>query len=118
MEVLINGGLRSEGLTVKVNSPTNDADFALGNKGEALVPFRGTIEGSDEVEQGTLVLIVFNNKDSNKPIVSVDLEPRKDDSNSYAFQLRQRLKALPGLYYFTIEQGEGEIIYAGKFTLG
>ncbi|MBK9017949.1 MAG: hypothetical protein IPM82_30075 [Saprospiraceae bacterium] len=117
MEALVSSGLRSfEGLTFSMTSPSNSAEFTPDKKGETSVRFAGVLEGPSGEPPFEPVLAIFNNKDVAKPLISLPLELKKDAVGS-AFEVRQRLKFLPGLYYFTIEQ-DNELMYAGKFTIG
>ena len=116
MEAAVSSGVRSKNMDVKISSPSNGADFRLNEKREAIVLFAGRVEGISETEPEAFALAVFNNKDATKPLFSVPLEWGKDAAG-WAFEVRQPLKFQPGLYYFTIEQ-EGEVVYAGKFTIG
>jgi hypothetical protein len=54
--------------------------------------------------------------DAAMPLASLPLELKKDAAG-FAFEVRPRLKFQSGLYYFTVEQ-QGEMVYAGKFTIG
>lgn len=115
MDALAIASSRSEGLTIKISSPPNDARFAPDKKGEVLIRFAGTVEGATAV---ALTLNIFDNKNSNKPLLSVPLELKKDaTTGTLTFDFQQQLMVAQGLYYFSIER-EGEApAYAGKFTV-
>ncbi len=116
MEAFVSSGVRSENMDVKISNPSNGADFVVNKNGETSVRFAGTVKGISENKPRALVLAIFNNKDAVKPLLSVPLD-LKAGSGDPTFDMRQQLKYHPGLYYFTIEL-EGEMVYAGKYTIG
>ena len=117
MEAFVNSAFRShDDLSLAMSSPVNSAAFTPNKKGETLIRFAGVLEGFSESEQGVFVVAIFNNKDVVKPLVSLPLKLKKDNTG-WAFDMKQRFKFPLGLYYFTIEH-ENEIIYTNKFTIG
>ncbi len=113
MEYMVSGGVRSGNLEVKISSPANGADFRLGKNGEALIKFAGKMDAEADAD---LVLAIYNNKEVNKPETTLPLDVKKT-TDGWAFEIPQRLKLNPGLYYFAIEKG-GEAVYTGRFTIG
>lgn len=117
MEALVNSSSRSDGdFALNLTVPINNAPFASDKKGETVIRFAGQLSGNTHDPSSELTLNVFNNKDVNSVLVSKSLEV-KLESDVLAFDVRQRMKLPFGLYYFTIQQ-DGDILYAGKFTIG
>lgn len=115
MEAFVVASSRSQGLTVKISSPPNDTRFAPDKNGEVLIRFAGTVESAPGV---TLTLMIFDNKNANKPLVSVPLELKKGNvADTLSFDFQQRLKVAQGLYYFTVERQGMPLAYTGKFTI-
>lgn len=110
--------LRSGGLEVEITSPLNDADFAPKKSGETLIRFAGTISGNPNMATAGNSIAIYDNKNVNKPLVSIPLVLKKDAAGTMSFDEQQRLKYPAGLYYFRIKSPDGEMIYAGKFTIG
>ncbi len=117
MEVFVNGGLKSEGLNLKITRPLNGTEFTPDKNGTTTVRFTGTIGDAPKNEPTAFVLLIFNNHDINKPLNTIPLLLQKDASGKSFFDLRQPLNLRQGLYYFTIEQ-EGRMAYTGKFMIG
>ncbi len=115
MEAFVRGGARSESITVKIESPANDARFVPDQNGEVLVRFAGTVVGTSV---GALNLQLYDNKSNvGKPLHSTPITLKKDDRNGEsAFDLQVQPKLAEGLYYFMIWQG-GEIVKGGRFVV-
>lgn len=111
--------LRSGGDSeVVISSPFDDTDFALDKSGEAFVRFAGTIAGNPNLETVGNSIAIYNNKNVNKPLVTIPLDLKKDAAGVLSFDEQQRLKYPAGLYYFRIKSINGEMVYAGRFTIG
>ncbi len=117
MEAFVVSGMKSGNLDIKINTPLIDADFSPDKKGAVLVRFSGTVEDVSEDIRTALVLAIYNNNDTGKPLVSFPLGLKKDPAGNLTYDIQQKLGLQPGLYYFTIEQ-QGEMACAGRFTIG
>ncbi len=118
MEAFVEGERMSGGLDLTIASPHNGATFLLDKKGATDLYFAGTVEGIDEDESTTYSLSLYNNRMINKPLFSLPFDLRKAAAGKLKFELRHRLKAPPGLYYFTLENQAGEREYTGRFFIG
>ena len=116
MEALIKGGFRSGGLEFEIENPLNTAEFSLNKNGKTSIVFSGALKNLED-QQSEFNLLIFDNKDSNDPLFSFPLNMQNTGGDNYGFEMKQLLKAIPGLYYFMVEYEEGEILYAGKFFI-
>lgn len=118
MEAFVHGGMMSEGIDLKITSPLNGTEFTPGKNSTTAIRFTGTVEDMGEEEPVSFVLSVFNNRDVNKPLVSLPFDLQKDASGKFRFDLYHGLNVPRGLYYFTIDDRAGNRVYTGKFTIG
>lgn len=117
MEAFVNSSLRSESVLVKMTRPRPGAQV-MPNANETFnLRFTGSIQLPDDQQNPALVLAIFDNRDANKPLLSIPLKTQKSDAGKWSFDRRQDLKYPMGLYYFTLEN-DGEVLYAGKILLG
>jgi hypothetical protein len=79
--------------------------------------FTGSVQLPADQQNPALALAIFDNRNTNKPLLNLPLKIQKGDAGKWSFDRRQDLKYPMGLYYFTLEN-DGEILYAGKILLG
>lgn len=107
--------VRSPGTKQKITltSPKIDADFNLNVRNKVNIAFEGKVERE---ENGKLSLLVFNNKNPNRPIDTKIINIDKNETGLDTFYLNYEFTRPPGLYYFTIES-ENKILAAGRFEV-
>ena len=119
MEAFVKGTVRGESLEIKLSHPANGTRFVPDAKGVVTVRFKGSVSMEEGQPLTKFVLSFFDNQNSNKPLLDVPVSMQKDTSDLLIFDVQQRLKFPPGLYYFTLEEADkGEVLYAGKFLIG
>jgi hypothetical protein len=117
MEAMIGGEFRSEeDLSLLLTKPAEDAFFKLQGGESQTVPIAGTLSGLEAGDQLNLVLLFFDNKDANNPILEFPFEVEGADEE-VTFDLSPSLNSRPGLYYFMIETEEGDVLTVGKFKI-
>jgi hypothetical protein len=109
-------GVRGGDWEASLSSPKNSDAFQLDSEGKALVAFKGILLGGDAAT--TFSLLVYNNRDSKRPILSQKLAIQPNNKGELVFDVKQVFQLKPGLYYFTVvEDGEGEEVWVGKFLI-
>jgi hypothetical protein len=117
MEAMIRGEFRSgEGIFLELTSPSEDAFFNLQGDENQTVTVLGTLSGLEVGQQLNLVLLFFDNKDINNPILEFSFEVEGKEAGT-SLNLSPSLSSRPGLYYLMIETEEGDLLAAGKFKL-
>ena len=107
------------GMTVQMSAPKNATTIQPDAKGAANLRFSGTLKAAPPNETVQLDLLVFDNKDGNKPLLALSVQPASDTNGNAAFDLRQQVGFPKGLYYFRMEEREsGELLVVGKFFIG
>ncbi len=81
--------------------------------------FSGTVEGAAKAEKLSLVLLVFDNKNSNAPLLRLPLLLEADTEGRANFSVTRQVDFRRGLYYYRIEEQESEDwLVVGKFFIG
>lgn len=118
MEAFVQGETMSEGFTFNITNPRNGVAFVPDKNGAVALHFTGMVETMADEEPVSFKLSIFNNRETHKPLVSIPLDLQKEATGKFRFDIRRRLEAPPGLYYFTLDNQTGERAYTGKFTIG
>lgn len=115
MEDLIGGISRSvASFSVTIDNPVPDAAIPPGNASNISISFSGTVQNLKPGESASLVLLLFDNKDSKVTETSFIIQGEATDPG---FALSASLPARLGLYYYLIETEAGDLLAAGRFTI-
>lgn len=117
----LGGNIRSSGAAAEMQSPVINADYKPKN-GYVQINFRGSAPADTDTAQFPLVLNIYTNlPDATQPVLRLQpiIKNRESAAGKWTFSSVQKLKLLPGLYYFTLErQANEDLIFVGKFTVG
>lgn len=119
MEMMISG-LRGNGdISVVITSPHNGSTFKPGDNGQTRLQFSGKVEEAEINTTVLLDLLIFNNQDINKQMLTLPLNLTTNAKGNANFDIMEKVNLQQGLYYFHIqERGQGELLEAGKFFIG
>ena len=119
MEMMI-GGLRGSGdISLSITSPQKKSTFKPGNNGQTQLRFSGKVEEAEINTTVLLDLLIFNNQDINKQMLTLPLNLTTNAKGNANFDIMEKVNLQQGLYYFHIqERGQGELLEAGKFFIG
>lgn len=118
MEALVKSKMRSESIEVKLIRPVNGTRLVPDEKGKTKMRFTGNILMQTEAAPPEFVLSFFDNTNTSKPVLETPVSVKNEGENDLKFDFQQGMSLLPGLYYFTLESlDEGEVLYAGKFSI-
>lgn len=120
MDAYIAGGVRSqEEMRAVMVAPENNATVQPDAQGISVVRFAGRLEGASPDEARVLHLLIFNNRDDQKPLLTQPVQLRTDANGQADFETTLRLTVPKGLYYFRVEESKTEEMLAmGKFFVG
>ena len=119
MEMMI-GGLRGSGdISLSITSPQKKSTFKPGNNGQTQLRFLGKVEEAEINTTVLLDLLIFNNKDINKQMLTLPLNIATDAKGNANFDIQEKVNFQQGLYYFRIQERESaEILEVGRFFIG
>ncbi len=119
LEVLIDNPVRSSVLQITIHQPTPSTTLLLQNN-TARFELSGQLTLAEvSSDLPNLVCHFFSNQEAAfenfEPLFSqsITLNNTAAANFNFAFQ-RQLTEIVPGLYYFIIEEAEGDLLYAGK----
>ena len=112
------GSVRATGdVRLTLSSPALDASFVPDAGGNVAVPFAGELSGKEDEATVELVLLLFDNKGSSRSLAEAPLDLKKTVINLHRFELIQRWRLKPGLYYFMVETADGDMLGGGRFVV-
>lgn len=117
MEALRN--LRGTGdISLQMTAPKDDAVFEPDGIGQTRLHFSGALAGLAPDEVLPLNLLIFNNRDADKPLLTLLTQAAADAKGAATFDLLQTVDFPKGLYYFRIDEREsGEMLGMGSFFI-
>ena len=120
MEVYIESKtLGPEEISLQVTAPQNLAVFYPDKTGQTRLRFAGSFSGLPPNEKTAFDLLIFDNKNDNKALMTIPLQVSADAAGAAAFDLRNKVVFRLGLYYYQIEEKEsGAVLMTGKFFIG
>lgn len=107
-----------EDVTLTMTRPQIGERFQPNASGKTELRFAGAVEGLSAKDVTTLNLLVFDNKNVNTPILTRALQMTPDAKGAASFDAPVQVDAPKGLFYFRIENADGDILTAGKFSIG
>lgn len=119
-ENYIGSHIRSNKIQVTIEKPGAESSTNLVN-GAFTFECLGEIKTMGKTLQGDFKIHLFSNRTEDfnefRPLKSWNLKTEKEAS-SYAFHLQESLAALPGLYYYLLEEADTGIwYYVGKLSV-
>jgi hypothetical protein len=121
METYIGSGgtLSTGGMGVRMDPAKQPVSFFLNKEGASPLLFSGRFYGLRPESDTRFVFNVFDNKNTLDPKASIPLAVNAGSSGTVEFIVDQRLKLIPGLYYYQIEhESSGAVLVTGKFFVG
>lgn len=106
-------------ISLQITSPKNGTVFQTGSTGQTRLHFSGSLTELSPNDITVLDLLLFDNKNADKPLLTLTLKSTADANGNAGFDLRRMVNFSRGLYYFRIEEREsGDMLWIGKFTIG
>lgn len=113
------GTLSAGGMSVRMDPAKQPVSFFPNKDGSSPLLFSGGFYGLRPGSDTRFVFNVFDNKNTLDPKESIPLAVNAGSSGTAEFIVDQRLKLIPGLYYYQIEhESSGAVLVTGKFFVG
>lgn len=120
LEMHVNGGMRGEALEFTVESPLPDAHFRL-QSGTVNFNLSGTVKQKKAETPGSFQVFIFDNQQVNveamRFLASAKLPIISKANGINSFQLTQKINLGRGLFYFIIEDANGDWQFVGRFSV-
>jgi hypothetical protein len=105
--------LRSSSMAFSLVSPKVGAVLRATENGGITLHFSGNYEPEDATSVG-ITLSIYTNRDKNP--VFTGTFPLQSTGQTSTFDFLQQLRLAPGLFYYSFEdQGDGGMVWVGKF---
>jgi hypothetical protein len=120
LEMQLNSGLRSQGIEFNIETPTPKALLKI-QSGKVRFNLSGTVKQDKTAGLGTFRVLIFDNQQAHveamRFIAAYNLPLTAKGNMESRFQLAQKIKLTPGLYYYIIKDDKDEWQFVGSFRV-